>query len=214
MSTPVLMITYNRLDYTKVALDALLDCRGAIVYIIDNASTDGTREWLREHPLKEVMNVTFNTRNVGIAGAMNQFLEMTASHYLVSKVDNDTVVAPDFLLRMRPHMKAADIVQAKHPILKATHPEGFDAWVSEMAASGSLRFNHFVGGSGILFKRNIVGKVPVTDWMLGGWRQWQRDNPEFRKAFALDVEIELLDTNDQGADYSKYPEYYKETQRL
>jgi len=45
---------------------------------------------------------------------------------------------------------------------------------------------------------------------LMGWRQWQRDHPEVKKAFALDCEIELLD---EGG-YADYPEYYKQTGRV
>jgi hypothetical protein len=50
--------------------------------------------------------------------------------------------------------------------------------------------------------------------MLGGWRQFQREHPELKKAFATDVEVHLLDTNENGADYSQYPNYYRETKRL
>lgn len=208
---PILMITYNRLEYTRQALPALFNSEGVRVYVIDNGSTDGTAEWLKSQCAWDII---YNDRNLGIAGAMNQFLALTQDAEFVGKVDNDTIVPRDWHTRLMAHMNKADIVQAKHPILKATHPGGFDSWVSTMPADGSLRFNHFVGGSGILFRRNIVRQVPQTEWMLGGWRQFQRDNPHLRKAFATDVEVQLLDTNEGGADYSQYPDYYKETKRL
>lgn len=210
---PVLFITYNRLEFTKQALKALFNVRGAKVYIIDNDSTDGTVDYLKKQ--KEAHSASFLNKNIGIAGAMNLFIKFTESDEYVAKIDNDTIVQADFLEKMLPHMKKADLVQAKHPILKATHPLGFDQWVKTMKQDGPLRFNHFIGGSGILFKRNIVNHIPVTDWKLGGWRQWQREHPEYKKAFATDVEIKLLDTNERGADYLpelKY--YYQETQRL
>ena len=208
------MITYNRLEYTKQALESLFNSKEVEIFIIDNGSTDGTQEWLYSQPWGVAWNVFYNMKNLGIAGAMNQFLALTQEAEFVGKVDNDTIVPPDFISRMLPHMDKVDIVQAKHPILKATHAEGFDSWVSAMPASGALRYNHFVGGSGIIFRRNIVTQVPRTEWMLGGWRQFQREHPHLRKAFATDVEIQLLDTNEGGADYSQYPEYYRETKRL
>jgi GT2 family glycosyltransferase len=211
---PVLMITYNRLDYTKQALESLFNSKGVDIFIIDNGSTDGTQDWLYSQPWGVAWNVFYNMKNLGIAGAMNQFLALTQHAEFVGKVDNDTIVPPDWCTKLLAHMYKVDIVQAKHPILKATHEGGFDQWVSTMSASGALRYNHFVGGSGILFRRNIVTQVPQTDWMLGGWRQFQRDHPFLRKAFATDVEIQLLDTNEGGADYSQYPDYYKETKRL
>jgi GT2 family glycosyltransferase len=211
---PILFITYNRLEYTKKTLEALSNCRSVTIHIIDNGSTDGTQDWLKKQNWGITWSVLFNKTNLGIAGAMNQFLLLTEKERIVGKIDNDTIVAPDFISQMLPHMEKADIVQAKHPILKATHPGGFDEWVSTMPADGALRFNHFVGGSGILFRRSIVNQVPNTEWMLGGWRQFQRDNPHLRKAFATDVEVQLLDTNEGGADYSQYPDYYRETKRL
>lgn len=217
---PILFITYNRLEYTKIALEALLAADHTQVYIIDNGSSDGTQEWLASYLLTCPWEYNwyhkpiYNANNLGIAGAMNQFLALTREAEFVGKVDNDTIVPPDFITRMLHHMNKADIVQAKHPILKATHPGGFDSWVASMPADGPLRYNHFVGGSGILFRRSIVQQVPYTDWMLGGWRQFQREHPELKKAFATDVEVRLLDTDENGSDYSQYPDYYKETKRL
>jgi rhamnopyranosyl-N-acetylglucosaminyl-diphospho-decaprenol beta-1,3/1,4-galactofuranosyltransferase len=66
---PVLMITYNRLEYTKKALEALFLSQGRKIFIIDNGSSDGTREWLESHPWKMTMNITYNKDNIGIAGA-------------------------------------------------------------------------------------------------------------------------------------------------
>lgn len=206
------MITYNRLEFTKQALKALFNVRGAKVYIIDNCSTDGTVEYLKKQ--KEAFSISYLNKNIGIAGAMNLFLKMTKDAEFVGKIDNDTIVQPEFIEKMLPHMQKADIVQAKHPILKATHPGGFDQWVKSMKADGTLRFNHFVGGSGILLKRSIVDKIPETEWKLGGWREFQRQRPELKKAFATDVEIKLLDTDENGAQYEAYPQYYKSTGRI
>jgi cellulose synthase/poly-beta-1,6-N-acetylglucosamine synthase-like glycosyltransferase len=210
---PVLFVTYNRLEYTKESLGALFNCKNKKIFIVDNGSTDGTVEWLKSQNWKIAWDITLNAINIGIAGAMNQFLEKTRHFTYVGKVDNDTIVPPDWIDRMLPHMALADVVQSKHPLIKASGVGTFDEWVSHMPANGPLRFNHFVGGSGIIFRRSIVDRVPVTEWKLGGWRQWQRDNPQFKKAFATDVSIKLLDTDESGANYSKYPEYYKETGR-
>lgn len=206
---PILMITYNRLAYFKKALDALFNSKNRIVYIIDNGSTDGTREWIQGQPWKVAWNVRLNDINIGIAGAMNQFLEATRNYFIVGKIDDDTIIPSDFINRMLLHMEKADIVQAKHKLIEASGVGTFDEWTAKMPADGALRFNHFVGGSGILFKRQLVNRIPETEWKLGGWRQFQRNHPELKKAFATDVEIELLDEH----GYEDYPEYYKQTGR-
>lgn len=208
------MITYNRLEYTKLALEALMHVGGGKIFIVDNCSTDGTQAWLKAQPWSISWDMTLLDENIGIAGAMNIFLSKTLDAKFVAKVDNDTIVPKDFLWKMRQHMLAADIVQAKHPLIKASGLGTFDEWTSTMRAEGPLRFNHFVGGSGILFKRHIVNHIPAVESKIGGWRAWQRMHPQYTKAFATDVEIKLLDTTEKGADYSKYPDYYKQTGRV
>lgn len=214
---PVLMITYNRLEYTKKALEALFFSRDRKIFIIDNGSTDGTQDYIMSQQWSYTWNITFNKTNLGIAGAMNQFLEKTKNFEWVGKVDNDTIVPEDWAIKMKEKcMKLKiDILQAKHPLIPAVaNGLTFDEWTSTMKKDGrdpSIRYHHFVGGSGIIFRRNAVPLIPQTEWKLYGWRQFQKDNPQLKKAFCTDVEIELLDG---AGDYSAYPEYYKETGRI
>lgn len=204
---PILMITHNRLTYTQKAVKALYNCKDVDIYIIDNGSTDLTQPWL--HTCYFGIKIILNRKNYGIATAMNQFLDMTKDFPIVGKVDNDTIVPIDFIKKMRPHLNKADIVQAKHKLIEASKVGTFDEWTSKMPKDGALRFNHFVGGSGILFKRQLVNHIPETEDKLQGWRQFQRNHPELKKAFALDCEIKLLDED----GYEDYPEYYKMTGR-
>ena len=94
---PILFVTYNRLAYTKQALLHLLEAQNCSVTIIDNASTDGTVEWLKELSKKKTYRMVrakhliFNDRNLGVAGAMNQFFDRTKTAGWVGKVDNDTI---------------------------------------------------------------------------------------------------------------------------
>ena len=215
---PVLFTTYNRLEYSKRALEALIESECGQIIVVDNFSTDGTREWLES--MKEFVTIILQEKNTGVAGAMNIFLQQTSTATFVGKVDNDTVVKQDWCSRLL--QKLIDcrlhIVQAKHPILAATHTGGdFDAWMRTMQRDRkdhSIFYNRFVGGSGIVFRRNIIDAVPETEWKLYGWNKFQKEHPELKKAFCTEVEIELLDMFKEGcSDYSKYPEYYKETRR-
>jgi hypothetical protein len=77
--------------------------------------------------------------------------------------------------------------------------------------SEGLYLHNFVGGSGIIIRRSCIKEpLPKTDWILGGWFDWQLKHPEVKKAFYEGVEIKLLD--EKG--YGDYPEYYKSTKRL
>lgn len=213
------MITYNRIEYSKQALDSLLHSDCGDIVIIDQNSTDGTREWLKSQQKNSRFEILFNNENKGIAGAMNQFLEITKGCAYVGKADNDTIVPENWasILFDKAFKNNIDIIQAKHPILKETHPQGFDAWIRTMRQDKndkSIYYNSFVGGSGIVFNRQKVDKIPETNWKLYGFRQFQRDHPELIKAFCTDVEITLLDTDDNGKAYpEQYADYYKETKR-
>ena len=205
------MITWNRLNYTKQALQSLLDSDVDEIFIWDNNSTDGTVEYLKTLTEPKIISIYESHGNLGIRTPMNWFINITANYDFISKVDNDTVIPKDFCARMIPHMQHADIVQARHKIIEATCPGGWDAFVRPMKKRGQLYFNSFVGGSGIIMKRKVLSELPHTDWLLYSWMTWQKQNPNVVKAFAQDdVEIKLLDEN----GYQDYPDYYKSTKRI
>jgi len=214
MSFPTLMITYNRLEYTKRALAALIESDCGDIILIDNASTDGTLQFLCGLPTEENGHKIYcynNSENIGIAGAMNKFLDLTRDIFIVGKVDNDTIVPKDWCARLKPCLDYCDMVQPKHYIIPATDPGGWDSFVKHMKEiRPGLYQHHFIGGSGILFKRNCIDEIPATKWKLGGWREFQKFNPALVKCFFAGVEIKLLDEH----GYTDYPDYYKQTKRL
>lgn len=214
---PCLMITHNRISFTKQALQSVLDSDLDEIFIWDNASDIDTIRYIHSVQKARIKPILFaqSSKNVGITPAFNWFLEETRDYEYIVKVDNDTIIPKDFCARMLPHMAKAEIVQAKHPLLKATHSRGFDEWVKTMPQEGDLRFNVFVGGSGVMMKRSVLTDLPHTDWILYSWTSWQRAHPEIKKAFCTSVEIQLLDTDESGAKYpNEYKNYYKETRRL
>ena len=207
---PALMICYNRLDYTKQAFEALKASDCGTILLVDNGSTDGTRDWAMQQVSSRVL-VSINQTGVNtIANAMNHFLHTFKNVDYCIKVDNDTIIPPDFCALMFKHMAHADIVQAKHYIIPETHTDGWAGFTKHMTRKNGLLYHHFVGGSGIMFKRSVITTIPETDWAIGGWRAWQRRYPDIKKGFCEDVKIKLLDEH----GYGDYPEYYKQTGRL
>ena len=216
---PVLFTTYNRLEFTKRSLEALLESDAVEVIVIDNGSTDGSVEYLDS--LKQNFSLLKLGENEGIAGAMNRFLELTQNEIIAGKVDNDTLVPKDWAVKLLDKLYSCnvDAIQAKHPLLNATFPgANFDQWMrtKRQDADPSVYHSNFIGGSGILFRRDKIKTIPVTDWKLYGWRQYQREHPELKTAFCTAVEVDLLDMNKTGG--TNYPEeyldYYKETGRI
>lgn len=89
------MITYNRMDFTRQAVDALIRTTDFphVLTVVDNGSRDGTREYLREQKKRGVIrNLVLLDENIGVARASNLawLMEPAAGYYM--KLDNDIVM--------------------------------------------------------------------------------------------------------------------------
>jgi len=204
---PVLLTTYNRLEYTKKAVAALRGTCDLVVF--DNGSTDGTVAWLASTDLK----CMFSDVNVGVSGAMNAFLTLVKDEQWAGKVDNDTIVKPGWaeVLVNVGEKYGLDVIQAKHHVIPEVHKDGWDGLMKTCINIGpGVYASRFVGGSGIVFRPKMLSYIQDTEWKLMGWNKWQLSHPEVRKGFCEHVEVQLLDEH----GYSDYPDYYKETKRL
>lgn len=95
----VYSITYNRLDYTKQCFESLYKTASYPYdhFIVDNGSTDGTKEWLESQNFHMVLH---NEDNKGISMASNQALDMIGDDYdIIVKVDNDCLFLTDEWLK-------------------------------------------------------------------------------------------------------------------
>lgn len=94
-SVSVVVVTYNNLDYTKACLesiDAFSAWAELEVIVVDNASSDGTQDFLREWAGKDrFRRVILNERNLGFSAANNQGLAAANGAFLIL-LNNDTYV--------------------------------------------------------------------------------------------------------------------------
>ncbi|MBC8424077.1 glycosyltransferase [bacterium] len=95
----VIVLTHNALDYTQTCAEALLahtDPRHEIVFV-DNASSDGTVEWLAGFcESEERCRAVYNQENLGFAAGNNVGLANAAGDYLVL-LNSDVVVTAGWL---------------------------------------------------------------------------------------------------------------------
>lgn len=98
----IVVPVWNALAYTLACLDSLakLSYPRVEVVVVDNGSTDGTSEAIRDR-YREVVLIR-NERNMGFAHACNQGLAHVFAHKaeFALLLNNDTLVAPDMLLRL------------------------------------------------------------------------------------------------------------------
>jgi glycosyltransferase involved in cell wall biosynthesis len=164
MKIKVLMITFNRPDYTAMSLRRLCDTAPANLglTIWDNGSDQATKNVIKgfeNHP--RVENVRFNERNDKLREPTNWFLKNTQDADLVGKVDDDCLV---------PENWCAVLGQAHQDIPEAGvlgcwrfFPEDFnhEKASKKITTHGTHRImrNCWIEGSGYLMKRDVVRRI-------------------------------------------------------
>ncbi|TLS37476.1 glycosyltransferase family 2 protein [Pseudalkalibacillus caeni] len=95
----IIILTRNGLGFTKECVTSIM-ANTNINYeliIIDNGSSDGTKEYLSE--LAFPVRTVFNDQNKGFSGGCNQGLSIASGDYFVL-LNNDTIVTEDWLTRL------------------------------------------------------------------------------------------------------------------
>ncbi|MEP6993086.1 MAG: glycosyltransferase, partial [Acidobacteriota bacterium] len=104
----VVVVTFGGLELTKACLQSLLEGETwprMEAIVVDNASDDGTPEYLRALALRERrVRCLFNTGNRGFAAANNQGMAI-AQGEIVVLLNNDTVVPPGLMGRLTAHLE-------------------------------------------------------------------------------------------------------------
>jgi hypothetical protein len=98
--TYLVMLTYNRLRMTRLALSRLVlnTTRPFRLLVVDNGSTDGTKEWLASAGLSFLERVFAMRENLGIGRALNNALLYARSRSRhIGRLDNDVLVPPFWL---------------------------------------------------------------------------------------------------------------------
>jgi O-antigen biosynthesis protein len=104
----VIVVTYNNLDLTRACLESIDEHSqydNLEVIVIDNASCDGSREFLeRWASIDSNRTLILNENNRGFAAANNQGLNIATGDFLVM-LNNDTYVTPGWVRTLVNHLK-------------------------------------------------------------------------------------------------------------
>lgn len=99
LTLSIVLVNYNQRDYTAQCLDSLCQAAPALDYeiiLVDNASRDGSIDWLEEHyPEATIIRSPVNR---GIAGGNNLGIRASHGRYVLL-LNNDTLVLPGMLER-------------------------------------------------------------------------------------------------------------------
>jgi GT2 family glycosyltransferase/glycosyltransferase involved in cell wall biosynthesis len=143
----IVIITYNNLSFSRLCLQSLYahtEWPNFEVVVVDNASTDGTREYLKEAERQfPQLRVVLNDTNRGFAAANNIGLQVARGEYLVL-LNNDTVLVRGWLSTLIRHLATNDTIGLIGPVTNETCNEArvavgyrqlkeMPAWAAEFA---------------------------------------------------------------------------------
>jgi N-acetylglucosaminyl-diphospho-decaprenol L-rhamnosyltransferase len=162
----IVLVCWNNKDYLEPCLQSLYE--GGLkhrfdVVVVDNGSTDGSQEMLRQqYPEIQIIQ---NSGNVGLARACNQGTEATQGRYVLL-LNNDTLVngpSLDALVSFMDETPRAGAVGGK-----LLNPDG--TFQAGYANFSSLREEFLVAtGIGDRLWSGYPSHLDATEAMPGGW---------------------------------------------
>jgi len=142
------IVTFNSLEDIKAALDSIAKTQAA-VFVVDNQSTDGTPEWVKQNYPQ--ITLIQSAENKGFGAGNNQVLELLNSKYHVM-MNPDVTIEADLLERMAAFMDAHPEVVLLSP--RVVYPDGTEQFLPKKRPS-----LHYLA-AGMLEKYG----PPFTDW--------------------------------------------------
>lgn len=104
----VIILTFNNLDLTQACLNSVLECSdypNLEIIVVDNASSDGTPEYLEDLSLRhQNVRIVLNQENLGFAAGNNAGLSVATGDYMVL-LNNDTVVTQGWVMTLLRHFQ-------------------------------------------------------------------------------------------------------------
>lgn len=164
--TDIILVTHNRLEFTKKCILALFEHTSGEfnLIIIDNASTDGTQEYLLGlKKMISVKQIICNTQNLGLEMALNQGLKHVETKRFVT-MDNDIIVSAGWLQKLTHIMCACpefEAVACRPQVLIGVGPIFKDA--------GAVVETPCVGSHARMMYASSVRRA-------GGWQEVKRND--------------------------------------
>lgn len=157
----VVIVNYNVRDYLAQALLSLQKALAGIpheIFVVDNASVDGSVAYIRKH-FPEVKLIV-NKENVGFARANNQALRLVQGEFVVI-INPDTVVQEDTFTTLLEFFRSHP--DASAATCKIINPDGsFSVDCRHSIPTPSIAFWKVTGLSRLFPKSRIFGQYNLT----------------------------------------------------
>ena len=151
IKTTIIIPNYNGLSFMEPCFESLKEqtVRDFKVLVVDNGSTDGSVEWLKEHRIPSV----FLKENTGFSGAVNTGIRAADTPYVLL-LNNDTRVEPGFVAAMERAMdQSPKIFSVSSRMIQMYHPELLDD-AGDMYSILGWAYQRGVGRSSELYQKS------------------------------------------------------------
>ena len=151
IKTTIIIPNYNGLFFMEPCFESLKEqtVRDFKVLVVDNGSTDGSVEWLKEHRIPSI----FLKENTGFSGAVNTGIRAADTPYVLL-LNNDTRVEPGFVAAMERAMdQSPKIFSVSSRMIQMYHPELLDD-AGDMYSILGWAYQRGVGRSSELYQKS------------------------------------------------------------
>lgn len=204
----IVVATYNRLELTKQSLPSFIDTASEkipyMISIVDNGSSDGTQDYLKElFEQKKIHNLLLLPNNIGISKAHNTMWKLYDDIDFYGKIDNDMLFKkPNWLdeivnvLNNSPELGATAYLcnhQHQHQIVN-------NGKVSYRNSIGNL------GGACYFIPRHIHKKIGFWCEKYGPYGEEDADyslrlfNSGLKNAYMMDMDV-MVNMPERWQDY-------------
>lgn len=178
--TSIIISTYNNLRYNRLCIESIRQMTRAGSYeiiVVDNHSTDGTVEWLKE---QSDIKLVLNDENKGFPAGCNQGIRLAEDGNDILLLNNDTIVTPHWLDNLQTCLYSDPSIGAVGPVtnscanfqaISCDYKEFVDLlkFASKVNVSDPSKWEERVRliGFCLLMKNEVVKKIGFLDEDFG-----------------------------------------------
>ena len=174
--TSIIILTYNNFLYTKQCIESIRKYTMPNTYeiiIVDNNSTDETKEWLKK---QEDLKVIFNEQNLGFPKGCNQGINIANENYDILLLNNDTIVTSNWLDNLKKCLYSDKTFGAVGPVCNQNENEQGcnliyqnkeemqqQALLNNISNKNLWEEKNFLIGYCLLIKREVINQIKQLD---------------------------------------------------
>jgi GT2 family glycosyltransferase len=201
MKVAAITITFNRLDLTKKTVDSFYSKTKVDYHLfIDNGSTDGTVEWLKDFNHIEL------EKNYGIAYAFREAVNSLKGYDFILKLDNDIeTVTDDIMNKMLYFYKNNEMNFVCSPVDLNLDPKYKPASLGIKTINGyNTELTTHTGGAFQLIPYSVCQRLvnewrhlKAGDYAIGKYYRMLKYKP----VYLLDLEMRHIGLNQTSPNY-------------